>query len=88
MYAYVRVTLLLQNYSELRLQNRGAQKGKKEKKLRNLIQTDRGSMRRVHVKAGMLNTRALYWQMLVYTTLLTVIFQVNTFMFVRVIYDP
>jgi hypothetical protein len=36
----------------------------KEKKLRNLRQTVRSSMRRAHVKTGMLKKRALYWQML------------------------
>jgi hypothetical protein len=33
--------------------------------LRNLRQTVRGSMRRAHLKTGMLTKRALYWQMLV-----------------------
>jgi hypothetical protein len=37
----------------------------RKNKVGNLRQTVRGSMRRVHVKTGMLNTRALYWQMLV-----------------------
>jgi hypothetical protein len=37
-----------------------------EQKKRNLRQTVRGSMRRMHVKTGMLNKRALYLQMLVY----------------------
>jgi hypothetical protein len=42
----------------------GASRGAK-RKLRNLRQTVRGSMRRAHVKTGMLKKRVLYWQMLV-----------------------
>jgi hypothetical protein len=38
-----------------------------QKKLRNIRQTVRGSMRCAHVKTDMLKTRALYWQMLVYS---------------------
>jgi hypothetical protein len=37
----------------------------KVRNLRNLRQTVRGSMLRVHLKTGMLKKRALYWQLLV-----------------------
>jgi hypothetical protein len=42
-----------------------AGRGARQIILRNLRQTVRGSMRRAHLKTGMLKKRALYWQMLV-----------------------
>jgi hypothetical protein len=48
-----------------RARSASVRRAHRKKKLRNLRQTVRGSMRRVHVNTGMLNKRALYWLMLV-----------------------